>query len=70
MVYNMTKIQELKAKIEATREEVSKSLEMGLYDVSYEKNLLLDKLIENYLDALEELTTKNHKTPPPDTTIE
>lgn len=53
----MCKIAEIKKQIEEVREEVKESWGKEPYEVSYQKNLKLDKLIEDYLDALEESST-------------
>lgn len=63
-------IQEIKRKIEIERKAVGRLYEEGRLDESYQRNLLLDKLIEQYLDIMEETASVVCHNPPPDTTNE
>jgi hypothetical protein len=66
----MINITEIMEKIEKMRDEVSLSLETGPFETAYAKNRELDLLIEQYLDAMDELPTTYHLSPPPVTTME
>jgi hypothetical protein len=66
----MNNLTELMDKIEKAREEVGSSLETDSYEVAYAKNRELDRLIEQYLDVVEEVSTTHHLPPPPFPTIE
>jgi tetrahydromethanopterin S-methyltransferase subunit B len=68
MEKEMKDISNIKEKIEKLREEVRECMEHEPYEVAYAKNQELDRLIEMYLDAVEESTTNHHQFPPPDTT--
>ncbi len=67
---DMRDIIDLKMKIEEARAEVRDSYGKDPYDVTYEKNLKLDKLIEEYIELVENPTTSPHQFPPQPTTIE
>jgi hypothetical protein len=64
----MTDISDIREKIEKVRKEVGASLEQEPYEVAYARNQELDRLIEQYLDAVGETATDPHQSPPPDTT--
>lgn len=66
----MCEITKLTKKIEEFRAEVAKSLESDPYEVFYEKNKALDKLIEDYLDEVEKSSTNLHTSAPQSTTNE
>jgi hypothetical protein len=70
MEKEMKDISDIKEKIEKLREEVRECMEHEPYEVAYAKNQELDRLIEMYLDAVEESATNHHPSPPPHPTGE
>jgi hypothetical protein len=66
MEKEMKDISDIKKKIEKLREEVRECMEHEPYEVAYAKNQELDRLIEMYLDAVEESTTNHHRSTTPD----
>lgn len=54
----MKKIYELQKKIENARQELDEAfLQEDKFEIYYEKSTKLDKLIEEYLERKEEITT-------------
>lgn len=65
----MCDIADLKMQIEEARAEVQESFGRDSYEITYRKNLKLDKLLEKYIELTGRSSTLLHQAPLPLPTI-